>query len=904
MFCPGTIEAHRSKTELELALCHSNMDFDCLSAQFALTRLYNGCRMVLSAQLTGNVRSFVALHRDKLPIQDIRYVDMSKIERVFLVDCQSLDRLDELTRNLLEKGIRPHLPGLVVFDHHNHRSSANNDLPAYIASGSQIEAVGACTTLVVERLMKEGVKLSPFEATVIAIGIYEDTGALTFSGATARDAAAVAYLLEQGADVGMIRDCMKVRFESEQQELFEALLKTALRLEVDGHRYVIASLKIPEYLDGLAAMTRQLLELESCEAAFAAVQMRDRVHLVGRSDSLSVNVQEIMREFGGDGHRGAGSAVLKGANPEHIKARLVDILKAHSKPLPNAEALMRSPVRTIKSDTTMDEAGRLMLRYNIDGLVVMEGDALVGIVSRRDIDQSRHHKLSHAKVSGFMSHPVISVDKHATLDEMQKLMVSQDIGRLPVVDEKGRLAGLVNRQDILDALSADSGRTHIYEKFNQSAWGTVHRNRQEVSLAQHLTKLPAILHEAIEAVGRTADQLGLRVYTVGGFVRDLLLHLPNFDLDFVVEGPAISLADRLIEQDKRFSLVASHERFGTATLRFGDEMLVDLSTARTEFYEYPAALPQVEPSNLSQDLLRRDFTINALAVSINEQSFGRLVDLFGGLSDLEAKVIRILHPFSFIEDPTRIVRAARFAGRLGFHLDTKTKEQARRAVGMGIFDDLGGVRIKEELKLILEGPERIKTLALLNELGGLGYLDKLLHFSTSVKASMRRAERLLDRIADLETGEAWVVYLGVLLSELPPDRSEAVLTRLQLTNKQKETVLDGLDLHRHMPVEMRHLKRSELFHLMKERPLGALAIAAAVAQIGTDLRRCLKLYIDELAQVKLEIGGKDLLALGFASGPRLGVALSEILDAKIDRKAVGREAELKLAAEILAGSLR
>ena len=407
----------------------------------------------------------------------------------------------------------------------------------------------------------------------------------------------------------------------------------------------------------------------------------------------------------------------------------------------------------------------------------------------------------------------------------------------------------------------------------------------------------------------------MTAYAVGGFVRDMLLERANFDLDFVIEGAAIELAETLARSDARFEIMARHERFGTANLLFKDggiEQEVDLSTARTEFYEFPAALPEVEPSKLEQDLLRRDFTVNALAVCINPSRFGELVDHFNGLRDLERKVIRILHPFSFIEDPTRIVRAARFAGRLGFHLDPTTKEQAKRAVSMGIFDDLGGVRIKEELKLILQSAERIKSLSLLQELGGnLCYLDRQLSFSGGVKRSLRRAERLLARYGNLgleqayngseaqERFENWIVYLGVLLSELVPERVEAVLLRLQLTNKQRDAILSGLDLHRQMPLSMGELSRSELYLVLKGRPLQSLAIAASIAQVGTDLRRALKLYFDELVDTSLEITGRDLLSLGFAAGPRLGQVLEQVLAARLDKKIAGKEEELKLAGELL-----
>jgi tRNA nucleotidyltransferase (CCA-adding enzyme) len=416
----------------------------------------------------------------------------------------------------------------------------------------------------------------------------------------------------------------------------------------------------------------------------------------------------------------------------------------------------------------------------------------------------------------------------------------------------------------------------------------------------------------------------MSAYAVGGFVRDLLLDVPNFDLDYVIEGSAQKLAERLLElYPNRLTLAATHDRFQTATLVYRSasaavadagaakdiavkditvndissqpqvEREVDLSTARTEFYEFPAALPEVEASKLEQDLLRRDFTINALAVCVNPERFGDLTDHFNGLQDLERKIVRILHPFSFIEDPTRMVRAARFAGRLGFHLDAKTKEQARRASQMRIFDDLGGVRIKAELKMILESPQRLRALNLLAEQSGnLCYLDSHLEYGDGVRKTIRRAERLLGRYT---VDEPWVVYLGALLSELPPERVPGVLERLMLTNHQKEVIESGLELHRFMPSSIGEMKRSELYEMLHGRAREALAIAAAASEVGTDLRRSIKLYLEELADTKLDITGADLIASGFKPGPKIGEALKHVLAERLDGQVRGREQELQEA---------
>ncbi len=871
---------------MEIAFAHSNMDFDSLAAQFALTKLYPSCRMVLGYPLTGNVRSFLSLNRSYLPIVQVKYLDLTKVTRFFLVDCQHAERLGAGVQKLISS--RP----LTIYDHHDFDAEG---LIAVATKDSQIENVGAATTILVEKIKQQKIELSQFDATLLAIGIFEDTGCLTYAGTTPRDAECIAYLIQQGADLSVVREYIKPKMEQEQIELLEELLKGVELLHVQGHKFIVAHASLPKYVEGLAAVTRQLVDLESADGAFTVVHMKDRVHIVGRADPRVMSVRTVVQAFGGDGHPGAGSAVAKGASVEAVVEKVKTILTEHAAPQPLARDLMVSPVRTVKPTISMDEAGRLMLRYNLDGLVVAEGETIVGIVSRRDIDQSSHHKLGHARVSGFMSKPVVTIAEDTPLSQIQELMAAQDIGRLPVLNAAGSLVGLVSRRDVLKSLfgSSYASDKDLGKNLNLYEGAAV----QELKLSRELERVDEDTLWLCHTIGTMAQDLHMQIYAVGGFVRDLILNTPTFDLDFVIEGEAQKLADKLLELfPAKFDLVASHERFQTATLIYhgtsGDRE-VDLSTARTEFYEFPAALPEVEASRLEQDLLRRDFTINALAVALNPYRFGQLIDLFDGLSDLNDKTIRILHPFSFIEDPTRMVRAARFAGRLGFHLDAKTKEQARRASQMGIFDDLGGVRIKAELKMILESPQRISALNLLAELSGnLCYLDAQLEYGEGLRKSIRRAERLLARYT---VDEPWVVYLGALLSDLPVERLQGLLERLMLTNHQKEIVESGLDLHRHMPLAIGDLKRSEIFEVMQGRPRESLAIAAAVGQVGSYLRRAIKLYLEELADTKLDISGADLIASGFKPGPQLGAVLKHVLAARLDGSCNNREQQLQMA---------
>jgi tRNA nucleotidyltransferase (CCA-adding enzyme) len=421
-----------------------------------------------------------------------------------------------------------------------------------------------------------------------------------------------------------------------------------------------------------------------------------------------------------------------------------------------------------------------------------------------------------------------------------------------------------------------------------------------MDLSDKLEKLDEESLWLCRTIGLEAKRQKMVAYAVGGSVRDLILGLKSFDFDFVIEGSAIELANQLTKSyPDKFSLLASHERFQTATvILLGEkERSVDLSTARIEFYEFPAALPTVEPSVLENDLFRRDFTINALAACVNPESFGMLYDFFEGLQDLRDGVIRILHQFSFIEDPTRIMRAARFASRLGFAIDPKTEEQAKRAISIGKFDNLGGVRIRDELKLILESPERLKGLALLSKLGSnLRYLDENLEYGEPERKTIKRAEQLL---AHYQINNSWIIYLALLLARLSIDRLPEVLARLHLSNDDRSAILRGLEIYAALGNQRKEIKNSELYEILHDSPDESLAVAACLAPAGSYVRRMTKLYFDQLKTVCIEVSGKDLLNIGFSEGPRIGEVLKALLDAKLNGLVSTKKEEMEFVKNLV-----
>ena len=299
----------------------------------------------------------------------------------------------------------------------------------------------------------------------------------------------------------------------------------------------------------------------------------------------------------------------------------------------------------------------------------------------------------------------MTLDQDDTVEKAHDLLLGGGQRFIPVMSE-GRLAGVLTRMDVIRSL-ASSIPSVIKQRLARDGSSLGSREKRITRLMNE--RLPARVLELLREMGRTGESVGMTVYLVGGVVRDMLMRRENLDIDVVVEGDGPKLAAEICRMhDVR---MRSHERFGTAKIIFRDGFRVDVATARLEYYEKPAALPNVEWSSLKLDLYRRDFTMNTLAVRLNPGGFGELVDFFGGQKDIKDRVIRVIQNLSFIEDPTRIYRALRFAERFGFALGPQTRSLMQSAIRQGLPARLDGRRLFVELKLILKEADPVPILA-------------------------------------------------------------------------------------------------------------------------------------------------------------------------------------------------
>jgi tRNA nucleotidyltransferase (CCA-adding enzyme) len=917
---------------MDLILCHTTVDFDALGAAVGLSRLSTGdvswgnagCKIVLAGGAHPPVREFLALYRDEFALIERRSVNPKQIRSLYVVDTQNRDRLGKVS----EWFDLPHLENIIVYDHHLDQIS---DIPA---TETHIEAVGATTTLIAELLQKSHQKshisLTPAEATVMALGIHVDTGSLTFDNSTARDAFALGWLIQQGANLTVINEYLDPGLSPQLQQLLKVALEKLEYLHLRGYTIAWVILSTDSFVPGLSSLASQLRSIAEIDVLFLAHEFpvgsgaEKRLSIIGRSQNPHVKLNELFQPFGGGGHSQAASLNLRGVNSQKIINQILDTVKAQIPQPLTARDVMSSPIRSILPEITIESAQRILLRYGYSGLSVVDGDGkLVGIISRRDLDIALHHGFSHAPVKGYMTTNIKTITPDATMPQIEALMVTYDIGRLPVISD-GQLLGMVTRTDVLRELYRREEQREEEKEGDREG-----ENIKLPTLVELRSRLTFPLWELLTKASQEAEKRGWHLYLVGGGVRDLLLAeaasetLQLKDIDLVVDGfqnsadagAGVALASSLQKMYPSARLDI-HGAFQTAALLWHkdpelDSLWVDIATARTEFYPYPAANPEVEASSIRQDLYRRDFTINAIALRLTPPRAGELLDFFGGLIDLKTRQMRVLHPNSFIEDPTRIYRGVRFAVRLGFKIEPQTEGYIRYAINSGVYDKTARensktpalqTRLKAELKLILEAPYWESALELLDNLGALQCIHPTLELDAELLRQLKLLEKCLRKFDKEQTlthpeGFAsrynagnprnalahWQMRLEAIIAYLKPEYRGKVAKNLQM---QEDSIKRLNNLLRSQTQVESFLSTSQpdsqVVQLLRQYELPTLILIAV--QSPRKIRRQIWYYFTELRHIQAPLDGNDLRKMGYKPSPQFRQMLDDLLAATLDGK--------------------
>jgi tRNA nucleotidyltransferase (CCA-adding enzyme) len=891
---------------MTLILTHEKTDFDAVASQLGAKKLYPTATALLPHHLNRNVQQFLNLYWDSLSF--VRADDWRRrmIDSVILVDTQTLGNV---------RGLVAH-PKVHVIDHH--AGQAPREDWTY-----EVEPVGATTTLLVERLQERGLVLSPEEATLLLLGIYEDTGSLTYDTTTARDVRAAARLLDQGAQLNVARRFLNVALSEQQGRLYDALLRNVEWIRIEERPIVLATADAPPgFDDEISSVAHRLRETLLPDGLFVMVQLGDGVQVVARSSVDEIDAGFVARALGGGGHSRAAAAMVVGGNIAGVVAKVREVLPQAVRPTLRVYSLMSLGVQTVSPTTPIAEVAELMQRHGHEGYPVVDGRKghIVGLVTRRAVDGAMVHGMSAQTVNRIMRVGSVFVYPSDTIERVQELMATEGWGQIPVVPEEGEAPGdqlpigIVTRTDLLNALfrpRPEMPKTDM------------------VDLLAH--SFSPLLWAMILVTSETAAQLQMPIYFVGGLVRDLLLDKSPSDIDIVVEGDAIRLATEL--SARLGGEVHSHDRFGTAKLFLSSETYdritaeaatlrpesqhlgaggdregtvivpapaqIDFVSARKEFYRRPTALPDVEPGSIKLDLHRRDFTINTLAIRLDGPYLGQLLDFYGGRRDLRRGIIRVLHSLSFIDDPTRILRAVRLEQRLGFRIEENTAELI--AAALPLLDRVSGERIRNEIELALNEANPIQVMRRLDELGVMAQLHPNLCWQSETEAVFARIPRYSsDPLwGDIyRSSPAVFFYFAAWLAPFPQPIPELVATRLRVRKATQDDLL-SLEALRNALVALSDDARPSAIVKTLERFALRTLLMARILDYGPRANGWLDRYVAEWRFVKTSLTGADLREAGLPPGPAYASILDRLLVARLDGETVDDAAERALLAAFI-----
>ncbi|MBR4742215.1 MAG: CBS domain-containing protein [Desulfovibrio sp.] len=864
--------------------CHTNADFDAFAAMLCARHLYPQALLYFPGTQENRLKKYFEKVEPLYDFVDAPQLTSLEIEKIVIVDTRQPSRVPHIAHLL--KANAP----IEIWDHH---PQSNNDLANARVNYCKC---GAVTSFLVLELKKRGLKITPEEATILALGIYEDTGAFTYTSTTTHDFAAAAWLAEQGMSIDEVAEVEMHQFSGLQIQLLNTLLENSQSYRIHQQEVVLSELVLEEYLD-CAFLTYQFMEMGRHQVVFVLCQMAERIQIIARSKTESINVGDICAVFGGGGHAYAASASVKNLSPADIKEAILRQLQLQNTPQTHVRTFMSTPPIGVQTTTLIREADELMFHFGLKSIPVYKPGthSLAGILDVQTAQRAVTHHLSEVCVEDYMQTHVLSVNPEDDMSDVVKIIIQNHQRMVPVVENKN-VVGIVTRTDLINLFAEISVQDSTSKT---TRYFPIERMIKE--------RLPNWILDLLQKASSVARYLNLPVYVIGGFVRDLLLQTPNHDIDLVVEGNgeefALALANLLQGR------VSKHEKFMTAIVIFkdetGTEQRIDVATAMLEYYEHPAALPLVEVSPIKMDLSRRDFTINTLAIRLDKDS-DKVVDFFGGQRDLKDGVIRVLHTLSFVEDPSRCLRAVRFEQRFGFRLSKNTTKLIKNAVQLKVLERLEHQRLFYEFRQICHEQDPANCLFRLYELGILQELFPRTVLSKNKQRLLIQIKKFImwyNMLYKKEKIQAWIIYLWGLNLGLNYKECKNNLQKLHLSHTHLDYILTNRSKMHYLTQKAelfcneKNPKISALYALFRQVEINMVIYIMATVK-NENLAKYLSKYVTEWRDATCDLRGRDLKAMNLTPGPIYKKILDAVLYAKLDGKVTDRQSQLALAKQL------
>ncbi len=424
---------------MKIITTHKGSDFDALASLVAATLVYPDAKPVLPSSINANLKTFLSIHKDLFDFYSPAEIDYNEVDTLIVVDTHTWERLDQRMDVLREK------PGLeiIVWDHH-----INGDMEA---AEKNVRETGAAVTLLIQEIEKQRKLITPIQATLFLIGLYEDTGNLSFPSTLPEDAYAAGFLLDRKADLNILATFLKSAYSKRQKDILFEMVQKAERTELGGFSFSLSQLDISGRIQNLAMVLQMYREIVNVDVAFGIFRdtEQDKCMVIGRSGVDEINIGLLMRSMGGGGHPGAGSALLKGVNPETLKEMILELVNGNQYSSVMLSDIMSYPVVTVDQNTLVEEVAMLLRDMGCTGMPVVDKEEnLVGVISRRDFKKIRKSKQMQSPIKAFMSRKLVTISHEKSAIEAAKLMIKHDIGRIPVMKED-KIIGIITRSDAM-----------------------------------------------------------------------------------------------------------------------------------------------------------------------------------------------------------------------------------------------------------------------------------------------------------------------------------------------------------------------------------------------------------------------------------------------------------------------
>ncbi len=832
---------------VKVITCHINPDFDAIASCIAAKKLYPESEIVfpeLNRRLTKNfmVQSIIYSYNT-----DGTKINLKDIDTLIIVDTHSKNRIGVFA-NILDSA------KIICYDHHE-----DGDIKC---SEMYKTKTGANTTQIVSKIIEKNISITEDEATLFMLGIYEDTGKLLYNSTMPEDFSICSYLRKSGADLDIVSNVLEENLTETDVALLNEMVKNKRIYEINSNKILLSFTSSDIYVSDVSSLVTKILKINGVNAAICMFRMGSKIYVIGRSKDNGIDLLKIFKEFGGSGHKQAASAVIK--NMTLIETTEVVSLAIKSEMLNNIKAkdIMSFPPKFIDSNKSIKDANDIMSKFSINALAVLKNDEVVGIITRQTVQRALYHNLNNESVENFMNTEFEVVDGEETFSKIKDIVINKNQRLIPVLSN-GKLVGIITRTNLLKLITENIKRESFINPPNIKA--------------KLKKSLPYKVYEYLLASGHIAEQMGINVYVVGGIVRDIMLGLNNLDVDLVVEENGIAFAKELAK--KYQARVASHERFKTATIIFKDKFRIDVATARREYYEIPGSLPIVEKSSIKLDLYRRDFTINTLAVKLNDD-FGQLLDFFGGLRDIKDKKIRVLHDLSFIEDPTRILRAVRFAARFGFNIGKQTEKLIKTTINLGILNNVEKNRIFKEMVFIFNSSNVEDAFNTMSKYLILRNLNKKLIVDGRLLQFIRKAEDVIRGYSiffkhkKIKKELVYIIMMEYLFKK-SLSFSETIGADEKTVNLAK-TISSEINAIK-AAVTDEKATNIDIYYTLEKIPIEVILVVFVVS----DEHRNISRYLEHLMNQRHFISGKDLINLGFKASPIFSQIMSDVFNLQL-----------------------